>query len=216
MGIRSQNCIVLKPEIKLTPEVTQYLNPSRTDIVRTEHGMLICYESNFTPLWARDGKGECCTLDLEEEVAVHRFLGSLPQHAFYMVRAGAECGRRGNWAVHPFRDNPEVQAIEEAYAAKIAEAGRAGVAIDKFALKHTGANPHGYTADATRTGDTDIFEEVRISVYDTEGDCVGDVLVGLTEDGEPRALVTTDGDGDGDHTVSVMLLKPKDEAVSVS
>lgn len=118
MGIRSMNYIVLKPGIKLTEAVSKYLNKDRAEIVSDERGILIAYESNFQPMWARDGRGEHCTFDLEEEIAVHRFLGSLPVESFYMKRAGEQCDYRGKWEDHDFQDWDTVQEIEADYLAR--------------------------------------------------------------------------------------------------
>jgi len=92
------------------------------------------------------------------------------------------------------------------------------VAIPRFSLMYSGNNPNGYIAEASRTGDTGIYEEVRISVFNPNRDntCVGDVLVGLTKSGELRALVTANGDGDGDHRIAVYPLRPADQAVELS
>ncbi|KVV40762.1 hypothetical protein WT27_12585 [Burkholderia territorii] len=76
-------------------------------------------------------------------------------------------------------------------------------AVPRFELMHSGANPHRYQAEAIRTGDAGIYEEVRVSVFDCNDTCVADALVGLTEAGELRVLVTTDADGDGDHRIAV-------------
>lgn len=114
MGIRSLNYIALKPGVELTAEVAPFLQGSLD--VSDQRGSLYVYESNFTPLWARDGKGINCVADLEEEVAIQRFLGSLPLDSFYMKRAGEEYGHRGTWAIHSFLAEEAVQEIEHAYA----------------------------------------------------------------------------------------------------
>ncbi len=112
MGIRSMNYIVLKPGVCLPDLVHQHL---RQPAVSNRSGKLFIYESNFTPMWARDLHGAECTFDLEEEVAIQKFLGSIDQSDFYMSRAGAECGHRGNWKDHPFADIEEVRKIEAEY-----------------------------------------------------------------------------------------------------
>lgn len=111
MGIRSMNMIVLKPGIALTEAVMKYLNEDTADVISGDEGTLIVYESNFTPLHARDGKGEHCTFDLEEEIAVQRFLGSLPLDSFHMIRAGDDCDTRGRWLDHSFVGHPLVADI---------------------------------------------------------------------------------------------------------
>lgn len=117
MGIRSMNYIALKPGIRLTEAVGKYLNEDRAEVVSDERGTLVVYESNFTPMYARDGRGENCTFDLEEEIAVHRFLGSLPVESFYMKRAGEQCDYRGKWEDHNFTDYDSVLEIESSYLA---------------------------------------------------------------------------------------------------
>lgn len=81
-------------------------------------------------------------------------------------------------------------------------------------LSHSGKNPVGYTADVARSGDPGIYDELRVGVYDGDN-CVADVLVGLTEKGEPRVLCTVNGDGDGDPQVAVFPLRPVDDAISI-
>lgn len=86
--------------------------------------------------------------------------------------------------------------------------------IPRFALRHgVGGNPDGYTCDAGRSGDRGIYDEARAGIYSPDGACVGDVLVGLDEHGEPRVLVTADGNGDGDHAYAIFPLRPKDSAI---
>lgn len=122
MGSRSMNYIALQPSVTLTEAVSKYLNKSTAEIVADARGTLFVYESNFTPMWARDGRGENCTYDLEEEMAVHRFLGSIPVEAFYMKRAGAQCDHRGKWEDHAFKGHDTVLEIESDYQAALAEA----------------------------------------------------------------------------------------------
>ena len=119
MGSRAMNYIALKPGVALTPPVREYLaHPEVSD----HRGKLFIYESNFTPMWARDTKGKNCTVDLEEEIAIHQFLGSLDREEFYMTRAGeSECGHRGEWADHPFVGHDLVKDIESEYSSLISE-----------------------------------------------------------------------------------------------
>lgn len=89
-----------------------------------------------------------------------------------------------------------------------------GGKIPRFTLKH-GGKSFGYVAEAARTGDDGIYDEVRIGVFksDAPNVCVADVLVGLTEDGEIRFLATTDGEGDGDARVAIYPQRRHDQAV---
>lgn len=115
MGIRSMNYIVLYPGVVLPEAVSKYLNNDTAEIVSDERGTLIVYESNFTPMYARDGRGENCTFDLEEEIAIQRFLGSLPVDSFYMKRAGEINDYRGKWEEHDFSNESSVLEIEHTY-----------------------------------------------------------------------------------------------------
>lgn len=76
------------------------------------------------------------------------------------------------------------------------EETRIRATIPEFTLLNDGSNPHGYRACAAQSGDRGIYEEVRIGVFHPDGHCVGDVLVGLTSDGEPRVMLTSNGNGD--------------------
>lgn len=94
-----------------------------------------------------------------------------------------------------------------------------GPDIERFSLCHEGRNPGGFTAEASRTGDyrkatgESIYEEVRIGVFSGDSSvCLVDVFVGLSDKGEPRVLVSTDGNGD-DHAISVFPMRPADCAV---
>ncbi len=89
-----------------------------------------------------------------------------------------------------------------------------GAAVPRFALLHDMKNPGGYAAEVTRCGDPGVYEEVRIGLFKEGGEeCLGDVLVGLSENGEPRILVTTGGDGDADHDLAIFPLRQFDKAV---
>jgi hypothetical protein len=59
--------------------------------------------------------------------------------------------------------------------------------------------PGDYVATAEACGDPGIYEELRVGIFNSRGECVGDAFFTLSEDGEPRVLLTTEGDGDGDH-----------------
>lgn len=118
MGIRSNNYLVLQPHVTLGPIPPDLLADALA--LDDERGRLFVFESNFTPMWARDGKGEHCTYDLEQEVALQRYLGTLPLEAFFLRRAGDSCDFRGRWTQHAFLDEPVVRQIEEAFTAQTA------------------------------------------------------------------------------------------------
>lgn len=117
MGTRSNNILAIHTGYPLPPEVAKYLGPALVD---TNHdGSLYVWESNFTPMWARNGKGPNCVDDLLEEAAIQSFLGTIPAQDFYMKRAGEECDSRGEWELHSFRQYDEVIAVEQQYSAAL-------------------------------------------------------------------------------------------------
>ena len=72
-----------------------------------------------------------------------------------------------------------------------------------FSLAHDGNNPRGLTAEVNATVGGASYREIMVSAYAPDGRCIGDVVIGLNEEGELRVLVTTDGDGDGGHGIAV-------------
>lgn len=119
MGTRSKNYIGIKSGIDLS-KLESILNEENTELMLSSpDGTLIVYETNFTPMYARPSV-EDCTYDLEEEIRVQRFLGSIPATAFYMKRAGEEFDYRGEWETHAFLDHPDVANIEKIFAEGIA------------------------------------------------------------------------------------------------
>lgn len=92
-----------------------------------------------------------------------------------------------------------------------------GTQIPRFTLLNSGNNAGGYTAEASLTGDSGIYEEVRISAFNKEGDCCADVLLTLSDSGNgaPVVYVTANGDGNGDHQITIRPLLPANEAVRI-
>lgn len=81
----------------------------------TSTASLFVFEANFTPMYARDGRGEHCTFDLDQEVALQRFLGCINGDDFRLVRAGKESEARGQWMDHSFIADRRVIDINKAY-----------------------------------------------------------------------------------------------------
>ncbi|MEX3983929.1 hypothetical protein AB4Y45_33630 [Paraburkholderia sp. EG287A] len=119
MASRSMNYLVTKVGVALTPAVAAHLRGAH--VVSDVRGSLFVWESNFAPMWSRDGKGESCTADLDDEVVIHRYLGTLNVMDFRMVRAGDETGTRGQWEDHGFASHDEVKAIEAEYTRLMSE-----------------------------------------------------------------------------------------------
>jgi hypothetical protein len=153
MGIRSMNYIILATGVKLTDEVSRYLKESL--VVSDDRGRLFVYESNFTPMWGRDAMGAACTLDLEEEVAIQRFLGTLARDAYYMKRAGDECGIRGKLDPKPFRVEPDVQSIDSAYEESVSDA-----TIESASSPHDGTEASVNHAQVVGTQGQLTFEQI--------------------------------------------------------
>jgi hypothetical protein len=70
-----------------------------------------------------------------------------------------------------------------------------------------------YTVRGEFSGDAGIYDELRVSIFNPQDECVGDAFFTLTEDGEPRALLTTKGNGDGDHDLVWFPLRETGKAV---
>lgn len=127
------------------------------------------------------------------------------------------CDRLGDSASHA-TDNavPEVATDAIALFAAVKEllaSLESPLRCNTFRMSNDRKNPHGYTVEAGRSGDDGIYDEMRVSILNPEGDCVGDALIGLTPEGEPRVLVTAGGDGDGEHPVAVYPLRDAEVAV---
>jgi hypothetical protein len=114
MGARSMNYLVLKVGAAVSHMAASYLQ--RYHVVSDVRGSLFIWETNIQPLYSREGKGESCTADLDEEVVIQRYLGTLNPHDFRLMRAGDECGMRGQWEDHGFREHEEVMGINASYA----------------------------------------------------------------------------------------------------
>ena len=70
-----------------------------------------------------------------------------------------------------------------------------------------------YTVKAQQAGDSGIYDELAVGIFDPDGNCVGDVYFTLNEEGEPRVLLTTNGEGDGDHHLVHYPLRETRESV---
>jgi hypothetical protein len=84
--------------------------------------------------------------------------------------------------------------------------------ISAFKFLNGGINPNGYTVNATRCGDAGIYEELSIGIY-LNDEPVADIVVGLTELGEPRIACSVDSNPDH-HQVEVFPLRKDGFAIS--
>lgn len=110
------NYIAIRPSVALPDAVSKHLREH--DMIEVQEdsplGMLVVYESNFQPLWAREHGIEL--FDLREEILLQEWLSTLPPEDFRMVRVGdpdGECATRGTWVEHPFLTRESVRVIEQ-------------------------------------------------------------------------------------------------------
>lgn len=87
--------------------------------------------------------------------------------------------------------------------------------IPRFTILSNGVNPHGYTTEATHIGETGLYDEVRVDVFNAENVCVSDIIIGISLEGEPRILLTTDGQGDDDFALQVFPLRAVTDAIEI-
>lgn len=103
---------------KITIEVLKRLvDIGETNRANAE-GRVFVFETNIAPMYARKGPGS--TVDLEWEVDLQRYLSTLGEHEFRMVRVIEFDGGvdfRGEWMDHPFSSLEAVAAIQSDFEA---------------------------------------------------------------------------------------------------
>lgn len=134
------------------------------------------------------------------------------KHAFNEIGEKAPFGN-GDGYLLKYEDVPGFLEQEADAFVRFFSAGKNQAAIPRFELLHSGQNQAGYRVEAMRDGDPGIYNELRVGVFDKDGGCVADVLVGLTEGGEPRVMLTAGGDGENEHAFAVYPLRDADEAL---
>lgn len=68
--------------------------------------------------------------------------------------------------------------------------------------------PTKYKVVAEPAGEKGAYHELRVGFFDEKGKCVGDAYFTVDSDtGEPRILITADGEGDGDPAIEVFPLR---------
>lgn len=118
MGTRSMNYLVLASHLWRPAAVSAVIGER---VGSTHLASLFIFESNFTPMWARDTKGDHCTFDLEQEVELQKYLGTIQAADFRLVRAGEEFGSRGEWIDHPFIADHRVVHLQREFSAGISQ-----------------------------------------------------------------------------------------------
>jgi hypothetical protein len=114
MYTKSKAYIALKPGVELTPEVRTAFVKVNAQITADERGTLIVYFCHMPNIL--DFVEGNCAYDLENAVAVHRFLGGLDRSSFYMLHSGDVISARGNWNLNAFSNEREVIQIQDGYS----------------------------------------------------------------------------------------------------
>lgn len=71
-----------------------------------------------------------------------------------------------------------------------------------------------YKVVAEPAGDGDAYLELRVGFFDEQGKCVADAYFTVdSETGEPRILITADGEGDGDPAIEIFPLRSVEAVV---
>jgi len=73
---------------------------------------------------------------------------------------------------------------------------------------------NGTIAQVRQGGDPD-YQEIIVSAFNKEGQCIADVVIGLDPEMELRVATTSDGFGDGDKNIVVFPLRPAEQGVEV-
>lgn len=75
-------------------------------------------------------------------------------------------------------------------------------------------DPTKYKVVAEPAGEKDAYHELRVGFFDKKGKCVADAYFTVdSETGEPRILITADGEGDGDPAIEVFPLRSVEAVV---
>lgn len=116
MGERAMNYLALKSSATTKIPTTLLLGLADQCSVNLSHavGRVFVFETNIAPMHARKGPG--ATFDLEFELAIQKFLCSLNESEYRMVRVNETAtvaDHRGEWFDHPFVQlDEEVRALE--------------------------------------------------------------------------------------------------------
>lgn len=89
------------------------------------------------------------------------------------------------------------------------------IRLTSMPLTGEGGNPAQYSAEIRTPAPDDEMHQIGATILGADGAAVAAVTVGLSSDGEPWILATTDGLGDGDPNVEVYPLRRSEEAVVV-
>ena len=114
MGTRIRTYIAIAPTSQ--PDFNApVLRALDAEVHSDARGHLVLVDSNLQPLWSRipDRPGPVPTLDLEQELALFRWLGTVGTDHFRLVRHGDEFDMAGRWTgAAAFLDVAEVRDAE--------------------------------------------------------------------------------------------------------
>lgn len=75
-------------------------------------------------------------------------------------------------------------------------------------------DPTKYKVVAEPAGEKDAYHELRVGFFDEKGKCVADAYFTVDSDtGEPRILITADGEGESDPAIEVFPLRSVEAVV---
>lgn len=106
----SHNYLVLKPHVLVGASLQTYLDQPMIYSEARDTGTLYGFDMAWVPAHRREARRDCVQ-DLEFEITLQRFLGTLKVDDFLLVRAGPYCDYRGTWQDHPFRDVEMVATV---------------------------------------------------------------------------------------------------------
>lgn len=120
MGERAMNYLALRSSAitRITTEVLKRLVDDSVFNRANAEGRVFVFETNIAPMYARKGPGS--TFDLEWELDLQRYLSTLGEHEFRLVRViegGERVDYRGDWTDHPFASLESVGSIQSDFDA---------------------------------------------------------------------------------------------------
>lgn len=79
---------------------------------------------------------------------------------------------------------------------------------------YDGENPHELRFEVHKSGDPGIYNEIAVECFAPGNECVGCVVIGLSQDKKDmRLLITTDREGYNDQSIAVYPMRRHYEAV---
>ena len=86
----------------------------------------------------------------------------------------------------------------------------------EFPARYDGKNPRKIILHAEPLCGDEPYQEIAIQAKLPDGTLVADIVFGVNDAGEVRAICTTGGDGDGDHDIAVYPERNVSAAVCIT